>query len=198
MRPSRASSTVGGAADERDDLVERVERLEVAAQDVRALFGLAQAERRAAHDDLDLVVDPVRDEPVERQRARHAVDDREHVRAEVLLQLRVLVEVVEHDLGDGIALEHDHEALAGAAGGLVADVGDAGDLALFDEVGDLDREVVGVDLVRQLGDDEARAALDLFDVDDGAHRDRAAAGAVRVLDALRRRGSARRSGSRGP
>ena len=172
------------AADERDDLVERVERLEVAAQDVHALLGLAQAELRAADDDLDLVVDPVRDEAVERQRARHAVDDREHVRAEVLLQLRVLVEVVQHDLGDGVALEHDHEALAGAAGGLVADVGDAGDLAVLDEVGDLDREVVGVDLVRQLGDDEAGAALDLFDVDDGAHRDRAAAGAVGVLDAL--------------
>ena len=79
-----------------------------------------------------------RDEAVERQRARHAVDDREHVRAEVLLQLGVLVEVVQHDLGDGVALEHDHQALAGAARGLVADVGDAGDLAVLDEVGDLD------------------------------------------------------------
>ena len=55
--------------------------------------------------------------------------------------------------------------------------------ALLDEVGDLDREVVGVDLVRQLGDDEAGATLELLDVDDGAHRDRAAAGAVGVLDA---------------
>ena len=102
------------AADQRDDLVERVERLEVAAQDVHALFGLAQAVLRAPDDDLDLVVDPVRDEAVERQRARHAVDDREHVRAEVLLQLGVLVQVVQHDLGDGIPLQHDHEALAGA------------------------------------------------------------------------------------
>ena len=65
------------------------------------------------------------------QRAGHAVDDREHVRAEVLLQLGVLVEVVEHDLGDGIPLQHDDEALAGAARGLVADVGDAGDLAVL-------------------------------------------------------------------
>ena len=52
------------------------------------------------------------------------------------------------------------------------------------EVGDLDREVVGVHLVRQLGDDEAGAALELLDVDDRAHRDRSAAGAVGVLDAL--------------
>ena len=151
---------------------------------MRPLLRLAQAERGATHDDLDLVLDPVRDESVDRQRARHAVDDREHVRAEVLLQLRVLVEVVEHDLRDRVALEHDHEALAGAAGGLVADVGDAADLALLDEVRDLQREVVGVHLVRQLGDDEAGAALQLLDVDDRAHRDRAAAGAVGILDAL--------------
>ena len=150
---------------------------------MHALLGLAQAVARAPDDHLDLVVDPVRDEAVERQRARHAVDDREHVRAEVLLQLGVLVQVVQHDLGDGIPLQHDHEPLAGAIRGLVADVGDAGDLALAGEVADLDRDVVGVDLVRQLGDHEAGAALDLLDVDDGAHRDRSATGAVRVLDA---------------
>ena len=127
------------------------------------LLGLAQAELGAAHDHVDLVVDPVRDEPVDRERAGHAVDDREHVRAEVLLQLRVLVQVVQHDLRDSVALQHDHEALAGAARGLVADVGDAADLAVLHEVGDLDREVVGVHLVRQLGDDEARATLQLLD-----------------------------------
>ena len=66
------------------------------------------------------------------------VDEGEHVGAERRLQLGVLVEVVEHDLGDGVALEHDDEALAGAARRLVADVGDAGDLAVLDEVGDLD------------------------------------------------------------
>jgi hypothetical protein len=53
----------------------------------------------------------VPDERVDRQRARHAVDEREHVRAERGLQLGVLVEVVEHDLRDGVALEHDDEAL---------------------------------------------------------------------------------------
>ena len=77
------------------------------------------------------------DEAVDGEGARHAVDDRQHVGAEVLLQLGVLVEVVQHDLGHGVALEHDDQALAGAAGGLVADVGDAGDLAVLDQFGDL-------------------------------------------------------------
>ena len=49
------------APDQRDDLVERVERLEVAAQDV----GMRSSALRrrycgAPDDDLDLVVDPVR------------------------------------------------------------------------------------------------------------------------------------------
>ena len=171
------------APDERDDLVERVERLEQAAQDVDALLGLAQPVGGAALDDVDLVVDPVPDERVDRQGARHAVDEGEHVGAEVGLQLGVLEQVVEHDLGDGVALEHDDEALAGAARGLVADVGDAGEPAVLDVLGDLLGEAVGVDLVGQLGDDEALPVLDLLDLDDRAHDDRAAAGAVGVLDA---------------
>ena len=91
-----------------------------------------------------------------RQRARHAVDQRQHVGAEVGLQLGVLEQVVEHDPGDGVALEHDDQALAGAARGVVADVGDALDLAGVGELGDLQREVVGVDHVGQLGDRPGR------------------------------------------
>ena len=174
----------GRAPDEGDDLVEGVERLEQTTQDVDLGLGLAQPELRAPLDDLDLVLDPVPDEGVDRQRARHPVDQGEHVGAEVGLQLGVLVEVVEHDLGDRVALEHDDQALAGATGGLVADVGDAGEAAVLGQLGDLLGEGVGVDLVGQLGDHEALPALDLLDLDDRAHDDRAAAGAVGLLDAL--------------
>ena len=175
---------VGRATDQGDDLVQRIQRLEVAAVDVDLLLGLAQAEAGAADDDVDLVLDPLAHEHVDRQGARHAVDQRQHVRGEVLLQLRVLVEVVEHHLGDGVALEHEHEALAGAARGLIADVGDALQLAQLDLLGDLAGQRIGVDLVRQLGDDQAHAPADLLRGDDGALGDRAAARAVGVLDAL--------------
>ena len=187
IRPARASSAVARAADQRDDLVERVQRLERSPRRMCAsLLGLAQPEPRAPLTMTSIwCVDPVADERVERQRARHAVDEREHVAAERVLQLGVLVEVVEHDLRDGVALEHDDQAHAGAAGRLVADVGDARHLAAVGQLGDLLGERVGVDLVGQLGDDQAGAALDLLDLDDRAHRDRAAAGAVRVLDAGR-------------
>ncbi len=57
------------------------------------------------------------------------------------------------------------------------------ELALLDQVGDPLGQVVGVDRVGQLGDDQDGAATRvLVDVDDGAHPDRAAAGAVGLLD----------------
>ncbi len=189
----------GRAPDQGDDLVERVQRLDQTAQDVGALLGLAQPVRRAPDDDLDLVRDVVPDELGQVERARHAVDQRQHVGAERLLQLGVLVEVVQHDLGHRVALEHEHQAHAGTAAGLVADVGDAGELALLDQLGEALGEVVRVHLVRQLGDHQAGPpARVLLDLDHRAHPDRAAAGAVGVLDRRRARRSGRRSGSRGP
>ena len=112
--------------DEGDDLVERVERLDQTAQDVGAFVGLAQPVGGAPDDDVELVVDVVADHLVEPQRARHAVDDRQHVGAEAGLQLGVLVEVVQHHLGDRVALELDHDPHADAVAALVLDVGDAG------------------------------------------------------------------------
>ena len=96
------------------------------------VLGLPQPEARAADHHVDLVIDPEPDERVEAEGARHVVDEREHVRREVVLQLGVLVEVVQHDLRHSIPLEDDHQPLSGAPGGLVADVGDARDLAVPD------------------------------------------------------------------
>jgi hypothetical protein len=69
----RATSTVAEA------------QISVAAQDVGPLLGLAQPVAGAPDDDLDLVADVVAHHLVEPQRARHAVDDRQHVHAERVL-----------------------------------------------------------------------------------------------------------------
>ena len=103
----------GRGADERNNLIERIEGLEVAAQDVGALLGLAQAVAGAALDNLDLVGDPRAHELLDAEGAGHSIDQGEHVGAEGLLQLGVLVEVVEHDLRDCIALQLDDQAHAG-------------------------------------------------------------------------------------
>ena len=112
--------------DQRDDLVERVERLDQAAQDVGPFVGLAQPVGGAPDDDVQLVLDVVADQLVQAQRAGHAVDDRQHVGAEAGLQLGVLVEVVQHHLGHGVALDLDDDAHAHPVAALVLDVGDAG------------------------------------------------------------------------
>lgn len=173
-------------SDQRDHLVERVERLDQTAQDVGPFIGLAQPIPGAPDDHVELMVDVVADQLVQAQRARHAVDDGQHVGAETGLQLGVLVEVVQHHLGDGIALELHHDSQPDAVAGLVLDVGDAGQLAVADLLGDRGDEVVVVDLIRQLGDDDAGAAAAVFfDLHDTAHADRPAPGLVGVLDALR-------------
>ena len=173
-------------ADQRDHFVERVERLDQTAQDVRPLVGLAQPVGGAPDDHVELVLDVVADHLVQAQRARHPVDDRQHVGAEAGLQLGVLVEVVQHHLGHRVALDLHDDAQADPVAGLVLDVGDAGELAVADLLGDRGDEVVVVDLVRQLGDHQRGAAARiLFDLNDSAHPDRTAAGGVGVVDALR-------------
>ena len=87
------------------------------------------------------------------QHPRPAADDRQHDDAEGLLQLRVLVEVVEDDLADFAALQLDDHAHAVAIR-LVAEVGDALDRLLADQVGDALEQLRLVHLVRDLGDDD--------------------------------------------
>ena len=175
---------VFGGSDQGDDLVQHVESLEVALQDVVAFLGFTLQVCGTAGDYVELVVHPMADEGVQAQRARHAVDQGQHVGAEGLLQLGVLVQVVQHHLRHGVTLQHQYEALACTAGGFVAHVGDALNLAVAHGLTNGDDQTIRVDLVRQLGDHQAHAAVDLLSVDHGTHSDEATAGAVGLFDAL--------------
>ncbi|CAG0966414.1 partial DNA gyrase subunit A, partial [Anaerolineae bacterium] len=73
------------------------------------------------------------DELLEVQEPRLSVDQRDHVHAEAVLQLRQLVEIVEDDLRDLAALELDDDAHAGLVR-LVLQVGDAFDLLVVDQL----------------------------------------------------------------
>jgi len=192
---------VGGGADERDDRVDVVERDDVALEDVRAALGLVQLVLRAADDDLALEVEVVPDELEQRERLRHAVDERDGVVAECRLQRRVLEQLVECDLRNGVALQLDLDAHAGAIG-VVGEIGDLGQHLLPHEVGDLadhTRVAALLHAVRQLGDDDRRlAAAQLFDVRACAHDDAAAAGAIRIRGCRCGRRCRRRSGSPAP
>ena len=151
------------------------------------LLGLAQQIAGAPLDRLDPEVEEHLEHPAQGEQDRLALDQRQHVGVEVALQRCELEEVVEHHLGIGIPaqLDHDPHAIAVA---FVADVGDAFEFLVVDQLGDSlnQRRLVG--LVGELGDDHRIAigpalGLDRFDVGHAPHRHRPPAGGVGLADA---------------
>ncbi len=134
------------------------------------------------------MIDVALDQLQQAQRPRHPVDQRDHVGAEGRLHRGFLVEVVEDDFGRRpAALELDHQAHPRAVG-LVAQVGDALEFLVADEVGDLRHQAAVAELLdreRELGDDDRLLAPpQRLDVGAGADLDAAAAGLVGVADPL--------------
>jgi hypothetical protein len=184
-QPLASGIRIGCGADELDHRVEVVERDQVALEDVRTSLGLAQLVLRPARDDLALEVEVMAEQVAEREGARDPVDERDCVVPERRLQRRVLVELVQDDLRDRLALELDldpHPRLVRE----VLDVRDLGQDLVVDEVGDL-LDHAGVAALlhreRQLVDDDRRlAAAQLLDVCTRAHDDPAPARAIRLAD----------------
>ena len=129
------------------------------------------------------------DELEQRQRLRHAADERDGVVAEARLQRRVLEELVERDLRDRLALELDvdaHAVLVGVIGERVVAHRDLGQHLVLDELRDLlDHAALAAlaDAVGKLGDDDrVLAAAQLLDVRAGTHDDPAASCPVGVAN----------------
>ena len=174
---------IGGGADERDDRIEVDHREGQADEHVGAVARLAELERRAPADDLLAKLDERGDHVLERHELGPAAFERQHVGAERGLQRGEAEKLVEHDLGDGVALELDDDAQAVAVG-LVAQLGDAFDALVAHHLGDALDHAGLVDLVRHLGDDDRLAVLaDLLHVGAAAHRQQPAPGLERLVDA---------------
>ena len=137
--------------DDGDDLVDVVERKQQALEDVRAGARLRKVELRASGNHVDLVVDVVLKHLAQRERPRHAVDQRKVDDAEGALQRGVLVQVVQDDLGHRTLLQHEHKAQTLAIR-LVAHVGDAVDALLVYQGRDLLLKGALVHAVRELGE----------------------------------------------
>ena len=177
---------VGRFADRLDDRVEVVEGDLEAFEDVRPGAGLAEVELGPPADDLAPMVDVVLEHRLERQRLGLAVDQGEHVHVERELHRGVLEQVVQHLVRVGVALDLDVDAHPVAIR-LVAEVADALDPLVLDQVGDLLEQAGLVHLVGQLGDDDRDpVALGLLERDLGAHDDPAAAVGVHLADRVDR------------
>ena len=169
--------------DQADHQVEVVERLPEALQDVRALLGAREVVAGAPDHDLPPEVDEVVEHLPERDDLRPPPDEGQHVHAERRLHRGVLVELVEDDLRDLPLpqLQHHPDAVPVR---LVADLGEAVELPLARELGDLGHQRGLVHLIRELGHHDGLApAAELLGVGPGPHRDDAAPGRERVADA---------------
>ena len=173
---------VGAGPDDLDHLVDVIEGDLEALQDVGPGLGLAQLVAAAPGGDVPAVVDEVDQGLFEAEHPRLTVHDGQHVDAEARLQGGELEQLVQHDLGLGVALELDHHAHALAIA-LVAQIADADQALVPDQLGHLLQELGLVDLVGQLGDHDALAITGHgLDVGGGPDADDAPARGVGLAD----------------
>ena len=131
-----------------------------AFKDVCARFSLAELELGAAADDLATELNEILNDLEQVEHVRPVADDRQQRDAVAHLQFRVLVEIVQHHVGQFAAFEFDDDPHA-VARRLVAQIGDAFELFLSHQCGDVRHHVRFVDLVGNLGDHD-RCAITFF------------------------------------
>ena len=171
-------ATVGAGANDDDDVVEMIERGQVAFENVLALFGLGQEVGGPATNYVHAVINKMSDGLDETQLLGLSVDHGEQDHAEAFLHLRVLEKLIEHELRLAATLELDHDAHAVAVA-LVANVGDVFDVLIVDQFGDTLDQPRLVYLIGNLGDDDGLTVfVDVLDSCSGAHHEAAAAVSV--------------------
>ena len=182
--------------DDGDDFVDIRQRQHQTSHDVRPLFRLGKVETGAADDDFLLMLDIVMDALLEVEHLGLAVDEGEQDDAVGGLQLGMFVQGVEHHLGVGVFAQFDDDAHAVAVG-LVADIRNAVYPLVADEVGDRLDELFFIDLIRDLGGDDAGAlgvaGGEFLDLAAGAQNVAALARHIGALDAR----TAHEDGARG-
>ena len=151
-------------ADQRDDLVDMVQRDAQTFQDMSSGFRLLQIEAGTSRDDFLLILDVFLEDLTQIQDHRLALavfvpHKREHDHTEGFLQLGMLVQLIQDNRIVGILLQVDDDADARFKTRFVSEVGDAFDALFSDEIRDLFDELGLVYHVGELGDDDLLAAL---------------------------------------
>ena len=183
-RRLRLGRVVAGP-DDLDNLVDVEQRDEDAVDQVQPLLALAAPELAPAAGDVEPVVDVDRQQLAQAERARLAVDEGDVVDAERLLHRGEPVELGQHRLRVEAGPDLDDQVQAPVAVGQVLQVGDADQLLGLDQVLDPGDDLLRADRVGQLGDhDPGLARVELLDLDRRAGAEDAAAGLVRLPDAV--------------
>src|SRR4026209_3044649 len=125
---------------------------------MRARLGLAKLILRPLSHHFAAKLDERLEHLFEIQDARLAVDDRQVDDPERRLHRRQLVQLVQYDLRNGVALELNHDSHSGAIR-FVAQVGNALDLLLVDQLGNALDQTGFVDLEGDFRDNDRVALL---------------------------------------
>ena len=174
---------IARTANDADEFIQVRQGAEVAFENLGAFLGLLQLKARPAQNNLAPMLDIALDKLLQVQRLGPPVIDGEAIHGEADFQLRVLVEVVDDDLGNRVALEF-HDEPAGFIR-LVAHGGNVGDDLLVDEIGDLLFQRGAIHVERNFRDHELFArTLHLLDADPAAQLQTATAGIEVVLNAF--------------
>jgi hypothetical protein len=108
-------------ADQRDHLVDVGDRDGEADEHMRAIARLVEQELGAPAHHLLAERDEARQDVLQPEQLGPAAVQRHHVDAEIRLQRRKAVELVQHHVADGVPLQLDHDAHALPVG-FVADI----------------------------------------------------------------------------
>ena len=149
-----------------------------AFQHVSPIFRLAKLKLGSPSDNFVPVIDIMADHLLQIESSRSAMNQRNNVHPECVLELRVLVELILHDQRQGIAFEFDNDAHSVAIG-LVTEIGNAFDLFISREHGDFFYQRAFVYLVWDFCRDEGISTrANLFFVKLAAHHNPTAAGVI--------------------
>ena len=170
-------------ADEANYLVDVVRGNDEAFQNVGTLLRFAQFELRAANDDIVAVLHEDLYAVFQRQRLGASVYEAHAVDGKGTLQGRHLEELVQDDVGVGVALHVHHDAHTFAVA-FVVDVADAVYLLLANERGNVSNKFGLVDAVRYFADNDGIVRRSVFDVGFSAYDDASAARFVGRAHAL--------------
>ena len=174
-----------GVANDGDEVVDVGQGNRQAFQHMAALARLAQVEHRAARHHFAAVLQEDFNQVFQVAQLGLAVDQRHHVHAKRVLQLRLFVQVVQHHFGYFAPLQFNHQTHAGLVR-LVLDVADAFDFLLMHQLGHAFLQGLFVHLVGQLVHDDglALALVDVLKMAFGTHHHLATSGTVAVFDAI--------------
>ena len=161
-----------------------IQRLQQSFQDMGALLAFVEVIPGSPGDDIDLMLQELLQHLLQVQHLGLAVHDAEHVHAEGILQLGMLIELVQDHIGIHILPELDVDLRIGALAGGIVDIGNAVDLLLLHQISNLLNHAGAIHQIGQLLHHNAvLAVLHGLNFTHGPHLHLAAAGAIGLLDA---------------